>query len=189
MTIMRWIEENCPDERPAFRGPAAEEDLRTVERATGRPLPADQLAWWRLSDGTEDRGPSPLLIPVVWTPTSVAYALQRHRLLTDQLSRYFPDLLELDNQPAGTAADIPWLPSWLPVAHDIGGSHLFLDLRDGPEHGCVGKMHKEEICFVAPVWWSVTDMLAEVADALVNGTDIDGWHAEVEDGSLHWRFA
>lgn len=38
-----------------------------------------------------------------------------------------------------------------------------------------------------PVWPSITDMLAEVADALVNGTDIDGWHAAVDDDRLDWR--
>jgi cell wall assembly regulator SMI1 len=143
-TILGWFEEFSRAERPSFRGPAAEEDLRAVEQATGRPLPVDQLAWWRLSDGTEEDGPLPSLIPVVWAPASVAYALHRHR------------------------------------------SHLFLDLREGPQHGCVGRMDREDISFGEPVWLSVTDMLAEVAAALVNGTDIGGRHAVVEDGRLNW---
>ena len=184
--ILGWFEESSPAERPGFRGPAAEEDLRAVEQATGRSLPADQLAWWRLSDGTEENGPVPSLIPVVWAPASVAYALHRHRMRTKDLDRYFPSMRELDDEPAGTAADIPWLPSWLPVAHDLGGSHLFLDLREGPQHGCVGKMDREDISFGGPVWSSVTDMLAEVADALVNGTDIGRRRAVVEDGRLNW---
>jgi cell wall assembly regulator SMI1 len=185
--ILGWFEEYCPSDGAMFRGPAAEQDLQAVELATGRSLPADQLAWWRLSDGTPEHGPS--LIPVVWTPASVAYALARHRMLIRDLARYFPEIRELDNEPAGTAADIPWLPSWLPIAHNLGGSHLFLDLREGSERGWVGMMHKEEISFVQPVWLSVGDMLAEVADALVNGTDIRGRHAEVEDGRLDWRLS
>ena len=106
---------------------------------------------------------------------------------TELTAGAFPNTRELDNESAGTVADIPWLPSWLPIADDIGGAYLFLDLREGPQHGCVGRMDKEEISFSRPVWSSVTEMLAEVADALVNGTDIDGWFpGAVEDGRFGW---
>ncbi|MEU7901746.1 SMI1/KNR4 family protein [Actinoplanes sp. NPDC049118] len=187
-TILGWFEAYCPADRSSFRGPAAEEGLRAVEQATGRSLPADQLAWWRLSDGTEEDCPVPSLIPVVWAPASVSYALSRHRMLIKDLDRHYPNLGELDNELAGTAADLPWLPSWLPIAHNLGGSHLFLDLREGPQHGCVGRMDREDISFAGePVWSSVTEMLAKVAAALVSGTDIGGRHAVVEDGHLDWQ--
>ena len=109
-------------------------------------------------------------------------------MMTENFARPFANMRELDDEPAGTAADIPWLPSWLPIAHDLGGSYLFLDLREGPQHGCVGRSNKEDISFSGPVWPSVTVMLAETAGALVNGTDVGGWFPGVEeDGRFGWQ--
>jgi cell wall assembly regulator SMI1 len=77
-TILGWFEQNCPQQHSMFRGPADDERLEAVERATGRPLPADQVAWWRLSDGTEWRGVG--LLPLFWAPLSVSASVDTHRV-------------------------------------------------------------------------------------------------------------
>ncbi|MFI5893713.1 SMI1/KNR4 family protein [Actinoplanes sp. NPDC051513] len=185
--IFGWFAQHHPDVCGEFRGPADEKDIEAVEQATGRSLPTDQLAWWRLCDGTERYGPVPLHVPVAWAPASTALALDSHRSLTNDLARYWPDLMEQDSEPAGTSTDIPWLPSWLPIAHDLGGNYLFLDLREGPAHGCVGVQYNDDAFTGEPAWWSVADMLADVADALTNDTDINGWYAEAANGHIRWR--
>lgn len=120
----------------------------------------------------------------------MAEAMKRRQARLKDLDRYFPNMAVLDEASAGTAAEIPWLPSWLPIAAHPGGGHLFLDLREGPMHGCIGEMDKEDVGFWKPVWPSVTAMLAEIADALVNGTAAKGhYRARVEDDSrLYWCY-
>ena len=183
-TIRRWFEQHAPDQLAAFRGPCAEDDLHAVEQATGRPLPGDQQAWWRLTDGT-DGLLAPRLIPVVWIPLSTQAALREYRLMCKIGSRE-SELAQHMSEPAGTPCSGVWLPHWLPIAHDLGGDFLFLDLRPGPRCGCVGQHLKDEWRYDGPVWPSVTAMLSVVADALTNGTKVGNRRAAIEGGRISW---
>jgi hypothetical protein len=114
-------------------------------------------------------------------------------MLLDGLINVFPNLLEAEDAPAGTAAESPWLPSWLPIAHNLGGGNLFLDLREGPEYGCVGKQYRDEAWDGNPMWLSVTGMLADIAEGLATGAGVDlgfaRYRAKVEDGRMCWESA
>jgi cell wall assembly regulator SMI1 len=81
-----------------------------------------------------------------------------------------------------------WLPGFLPIATDGGGADLFVDLRSGPEHGCVREFDKV-YTDGNPRWANVTAMLADIADALANLSAIDGFHPRLDhDGTLHWEY-
>ncbi|WP_203835446.1 SMI1/KNR4 family protein [Winogradskya humida] len=178
------VRATLPGRTRQLPGPSAEDDIRGLEEAVGQPLPADQVAWWRHSDGTGDNFVS--LIPGTWTPASTGYALRQYRLMLTYIPQE-PELSQWSADPAGSGAD-DWLPQCLPIGHNYGGSSLFLDLRTGARSGCVCSQYKEDIGFDAPIWPSVTTMLAEVAHALVTGTEIRGKHAVIEDGRLNWAF-
>ncbi len=111
---------------------------------------------------------------------------------------YEADLAEMDTEPAGTRAFL-FLPSWVPIADDTGGDLLFVDLRPGDLHGCVGRWWNDD-GFHGPdygthFWTSVAHMAQSIADALEAGRwapDDSGEHdmePTVIDGSLHWEDA
>lgn len=90
-------------------------------------------------------------------------------------------------RPAGSPCTVAFLPAWLPIADGSSAGGLFVDLRDGPAHGCVrwfdrtgGAEHG--------IWWpSVARMLAETAVALRTGTPIRGHSRTTNaDGNLWW---
>ncbi|MGC5018793.1 hypothetical protein [Micromonospora sp. DT47] len=71
-----------------------------------------------------------------------------------------------NSQPAGTMkGGLYWLPRWLPVAGDGMGGGLFMDLREGPLHGCLVEFTREDHAGT-PRWESLTQLWAEVADLL-----------------------
>ncbi|MEV6637822.1 SMI1/KNR4 family protein [Actinoplanes sp. NPDC051470] len=183
--IVNWLNENCPGDLASLQGPASDEGLIAIERALREPLPADQQAWWRLADGTDEYGPAVWLIPAGWTPLSTRDALIRYNVMQNFIADE-PELSRLSAEPAGSPSSGVWLPEWLPIAHNLGGDYLFLDLRSGPRNGCVGRHRKDEWNYDRPIWPSVTAMLSDVADALVNGTEIERRHAEIVDGRLDW---
>ncbi|GAA1586030.1 SMI1/KNR4 family protein [Actinoplanes couchii] len=182
--ILAWFARHAPDQIDGFRAPATEPDLRAVEEAMGVRLPADQRAWWRLADGTDEERLIEL-VPMAFRPLSTGRARKFHRGIVD-LAPKVPELPEWMAEPAGSPTYGTWLPQWLPVARDFGGDFLFLDLRRGPRFGCVGIHRNDDWQYDGPDWPNVAAMLAEVAGALTGGTEFDRWHAGVEDGCLTW---
>ncbi|MFD1371060.1 SMI1/KNR4 family protein [Actinoplanes sichuanensis] len=182
--ILAWFTQHAPNELTGFRSPSAQQDLRAVEETMGMPLPADQVEWWQLTDGT-DEARFVRLIPLAYRPLSARDAVLFHRSMVS-FAPEEPESSLHAAAPAGSPSEGVWLPQWLPIARDIGGGFLFLDLRRGPLFGCVGRHRKDEWRYEEPVWSSVAEMLADVADALTENTEIDWWHAGVDDDRLVW---
>ena len=189
--ITAWLGEHCPQSLSSFQGPATEEEIRAVEATVGRPIPADQRAWWRLSNGT-GRMSNHLVsvIPLVYSPASTGFVLARHEGLVG-LNRHNPDAAPVPQwnaEPAGSpfVGIGVWLPPWVPIAHSGGGDYLFVDLRPGPLYGCVGERHKVQDGFDGPIWPSVTAMLSDVAHGMAHGSEVCGQQATADDGYLHW---
>jgi cell wall assembly regulator SMI1 len=167
--------------------PVAEDDIALVEALLDRSLPADLLAWWRQSCGAtgsvEGR-----LIPPGHTPYTIDQAVDHRELMLAIAS--CEDAMEtaaLVAEPAGSPCSPCWLPVWLPIAQDGGGNNLFIDLRQGPMHGCVMEWDKYEKALGEPLWPTVAAMLAEIADAVEHGTDIEGYQPHAcNDGTLDW---
>ncbi|MFG1605686.1 SMI1/KNR4 family protein [Actinoplanes sp. NPDC049265] len=183
--IVKWLADNCPDDFAGLQGPAPAEQLDVIEQVLGRPLPADQRAWWRLADGTDEGGTAVWLIPVAWTPLSTRDALARYQGMLKFVADE-PKLAHRRAEPAGSPHSWTWLPEWFPIAHNLGGDYLFLDLRPGPKSGCVGMHRKDEWNYDGPIWPNVTAMLSDVADALIDGTEIKRRRPIVENGRLNW---
>ena len=52
--------------------------------------------------------------------------------------------------------------------------------------GCVMEWGKYEAVSMAPRWPNTSTMLAEIAEALEHGTDVDDYHPDPHDGILDW---
>lgn len=178
--IVTWLRTNAPVTAAQLAPPATPDDILFVESLLGGPLPADLSAWWHQSCGVtgfvEGR-----LIPPRYAPYTVDQAVECREVMLE-IAAAEGVLAE----PAGSPSTA-WLPQWLPVAHDGGGDYLFADLRPGPLTGCVMTWGKYEAAAKAPRWPNTTTMLAEIAEALEQGTTVDGVHPDVSDvGTLDW---
>ncbi|BBH70068.1 hypothetical protein ACTI_67530 [Actinoplanes sp. OR16] len=187
--ILDHIGRRCPDVLDGIRPPAADADLRAAEEAVGGPLPDDLARWWRLADGAR-RGVA--IMPQVYAPMSVADSLARRETWRDvsaELAHHDPDDRERClREPAGSPCHGWWLPQWLPIGSDFGGDTLFVDLRPGPERGCVGEFHTDGWDYRRPLWPSVTVMLAEVAASARSGALVRGFRLRVDEDGVEWDF-
>jgi cell wall assembly regulator SMI1 len=192
--IVAWLRERAPATAAAIRAPATDELIDDAEREVGAPFPADLRAWYRQTDGI---APSPhpgTLIPQSFVSYPISYALDSRRTwleACEMLAEEGDDIATLiareQAKPAGSPCYL-WLPKWMPVATDYGGLDVFVDLRDGPAHGCVMTYDKVGACDEPPLWPSVSAMLHEIAEALDRDTVAGGCRPTVDaDKRLDWR--
>lgn len=194
--IVNWLSRHAPPVAGAVNPPATEPALARAEAAVGTQLPADLVAWWRRAGGMRMTNPHPgALLPPGFVPCSVDDALESRRIWLE-VTRGGGAEPESSSGLAGSPWDT-WLPVWLPIASDGGGTDLFVDLRDGPAHGCVVEYDKvgaagSENWQEPDVsrWPSVGAMLADVAEALEQETPIGGDRIWVsDDGTISWDSA
>ncbi|WP_158847745.1 SMI1/KNR4 family protein [Saccharothrix deserti] len=181
--IEAWLRTNAPTTDEHLGVPARRAEIPPVATLVGE-LPDDLIAWWRRSCGTTDISAAGLLTG--YAPYSIDQAVDcRTMMLRIAACEDDAELAELSAEPAGSPCR-NWLPMWVPIAGDTSGDHLFVDLRPGPERGCVMQWYETEGASMEPKWPDVATMLAEIADALEHGTDIAGVRPEVLDGTIHW---
>ncbi len=171
--IVDWLRGSARATAAAFTtasAPTARPDLEEVERVLGRPLPADLAQWWRLAS---DASGAERLIPIEHTPLSVADALRVRREHLDRALRHGESIVD------GEAGEPSrgFQSAFLPIASDPHGRHLFVDLRGGTLHGCVGEWDDIGRFVDVITWPSVAEMLSDIADALVHGVPALTFHA------------
>ena len=166
--IESWVAANRPGLHATLLPPSSTEDVTAAERAIGHELPADLAAWWREFGGIGEKTLLWDLIPGHWQPQGLASALADRALVMEVRNGLFDASPEPAlHLPAGTPETELWLPAWIPVATNLGGSHLFADLRDGPLHGCVMAWDNVEGADTEPLYRDVTAMLDRAARALM----------------------
>ena len=83
-----------------------------------------------------------------------------------------------------------WLPEYLMIAEDAVAGGLFLDLRNGPLHGCVRRWDKGEADTWGTAGRSLAALIKQVSRALSSDTGlIDDLRAVVTDGAVTWEAA
>jgi len=182
--IEAWLRTNAPATYEHVGVPARRDEIPPVATLVAEPLPEDLIAFWRRSCGTTSFSAARLLTG--HAPYSIDEAVACRTLMLKIAACDDAELADLSAEPAGSPC-WNYLPMWVPIAHDSGGDHLFVDLRPGPERGCVMRWYETEFASMDPKWPDVATMLAEIADALEHGTDIAGVRPKVlDDGTIHW---
>jgi cell wall assembly regulator SMI1 len=166
--IVDWLGRSAPGTAAQIGPPATGEAVGEVARVAGRELPGDLAQWWQLIDGAGDQ-----LIPPAHVPLTIADALE--------IRRYWLDLhIRLGESIVDGYAGAPsrgFQSAFMPIAAGCAGRYLFVDLRDGPLHGCVAEWDQATSFDDAIHWPSVADMLVDVADALTYGVPALTFHA------------
>ncbi|MBC2902448.1 SMI1/KNR4 family protein [Streptomyces cupreus] len=168
--IAAWLARNAPATAACLDAPAAHVDRAGAERDLGRALPQDLAQWWARADGMSGPRPHVKLLPPFFTPLSIAQARRSRHLWLETGAELGATQWPLDEEGKDAGSPVgEFLRVFMPIARDGSGNELFVDLRSGPMHGCVGHWDHEQGCFYPPRWPSAAAMLAEVADALESG--------------------
>lgn len=191
--VIAWCQQHAPVTAAALQGPVDEAALLVAQQATGREWPPELVAWFRTSDGA-GRSQAAALLPPLFVPLGVEDAVAEWRMLTkitDELHGQ-SEQERAQAESAGSKSFAGFLRSWLPIVSDFCGDHLFVDLRPGSRHGCVGEYVDGEGFLREPLWDDLAAMIKAVADGLRFGRWIRGDDVEndkvpvVEDGRLRW---
>lgn len=172
--IITWLRRNAPADAGRLRPPASDSLISEVQAAVGCPLPEDVQQWWRQADGAVPVA-GVYLMPPGFAPLSCRDALKdRARWLQIMADLALdeeknPDDEDLDGEDADEPEFVGFHPRFLPIGDDHCGNFLYVDLRDGPEHGFIKFFDHENDCDPSGFYWrSLTEMLAEIRDALIS---------------------
>jgi cell wall assembly regulator SMI1 len=193
--IDRWLAGNAPRLRAGAGPSVSTSDIDAVVSELGLSLPYDLVSLWRKLDGVRT-DLLQCLIPPGYEPLTAAGSLRcwrRHRALQydwypvelhSQLDEF---LARLAAAPAGSCTtEQVWVSAWLPVASDVHGRCLVVDLRDGPRRGCVMRYAVDHGC-EGPLWPGVAAMLDDVALSLEDGVWAGEMYRKVDEhGRLYW---
>jgi cell wall assembly regulator SMI1 len=176
--IAGWL---VPATRRLINPPATPVDLRYLEAAMNRPLPADLVALLQLANGTQHRAIRGSVIPSLYNLMPVMDLLaNRERWRKAWAS------------PRLAGWDVPgWLDTYLPIAEAADGGVLYVDLGDGPSYGSIFEWWSEDGNAGRQCWTGVEQMLDDIAAAMVDRRPLTRLHGvpylpEVDAGYLHW---
>ncbi|MEU4603464.1 SMI1/KNR4 family protein [Kribbella sp. NPDC023972] len=202
--IVGWLAANHPATAALVNPPATAVDVRYLQAAINRPLPADLVELLELANGTEHRAVRGSLIPTLYNLVPVMDMLSIRQMLQGiQRGIFGSGPWPGDGDPAGSPTT-DWLDSFLPIADAADAGLLYVDLRDGDQFGCVWEWYAEGGVASAPWWASVSEMIDDVACALVEGRPalqayangavwpakrLSPQLAEVDEGYLRWSAA
>ncbi|GAB2553570.1 SMI1/KNR4 family protein [Kribbella endophytica] len=175
--IAGWL---VPATRRLINPPATPVDLRYLEAAMNRPLPADLVELLQLANGTEHRAIRGSVIPFHYNLVPVMEMLAIRRMLQ-----------KIWTDPRLSGADIPgWLDDYLPIADAADEGVLYVDLSDGPSYGAVCEWYPEGGGGGSQLWSSVGEMLDDVAGAMADRRPMTRhgvpYLPEVDAAYLHW---
>lgn len=192
--ITNWVTVHHPATAALINPPATAVEVRYLQAAINRPLPADLVTLLELANGTQHRAVRGSLIPTLYNLVPVMDMLSTRQMLQKIQQQIFGSGPRPgDDDPAGRPTR-DWLDSFLPIADAADAGHLYMDLRDGDQFGCIWEWYPEGGGASAPWWGSVTEMLDDVAAALVDGRPAFKTYSggaspqlpEVDDGYLQW---
>ncbi|MEV4263240.1 SMI1/KNR4 family protein [Kribbella sp. NPDC049584] len=204
--IIGWLKEHLPHALDHLQPPASWSEISALRAAMDRRLPSDLIAWLTFNNGFGWHADFGSLIPFLYIPMGIDRMLRDRKMLREVTSSIFPDRAPSAEQQSAGTRTFEWLDAFLPIGDAGTDCHLFVDLREGEHHGCVGDFDYQSGGFSIPDWFSIGEMLADVADALVLNqparADLGrrrhaatpfpthppvAWTPYIDEGRLHWQ--
>jgi cell wall assembly regulator SMI1 len=189
--ITTWLQAHAPTTAAALHPPASVQDVARAEESTGVVWPQQLRTWFGLHDGW-DRNAWASVLPGWSSPMSLSRSLEERQIwleVWDDVAADDEEIVERRTeamgQQAGEVAGV-FLPSFVPLDEDQSGEALFVYCRPGLRQGCVTHWMKHDFDYYGLGWWSIGEMLSDVADHLEQQTPCRYWRPQVQDGSLSW---
>ncbi|MEZ0494654.1 hypothetical protein AB2L28_20650 [Kineococcus sp. TBRC 1896] len=190
--ITAWLRTHAPATAASLHPPAPARERALAEERTGVLWPEQLRTWFSLHDRW-DRDAGAAVLPGWPGPMSLTRALDDRQLrlkieqdVTADDEDAAEHRAEVAQQEAGQIAGA-FLPAFIALDENQSGDALFVDCRRGPRHGCVTEWIDEAFDGAGPVWWSIAQMLSDVADHLEQQTPCRYWRPQVEDGAVRWE--
>lgn len=183
--LVAWCERNAPVTAGHLRPAATPAELSAAEGSFHRAWPDDLRAWYRLQDGAAwESANTPL---PDWRILSLADMADRAQMFAGfNEDNDDGTVSDGEQEPAGYMA-WAFLPSFVPIGENIAACFLFVDTRPGRQFGCVTAWDRDEGALSDPIWPSVTAMIDDVASAVEESRECDGWQPTIENGVLAWK--
>ncbi|MBT2385321.1 SMI1/KNR4 family protein [Streptomyces sp. ISL-11] len=164
----------APRAMQALRPPAQEADMQRLRGTLRCELSADLAATLQECDGASE--PNGRFLP------------GSYRLLgCDEIVEQYVMLNTLLDELGESMVGYWWHPEWVPFATHIASDCLFVDMREGEDHGRIGEFRHED--HADGIWSSFAVMLHEVAQALQSGRAVREYVPTVVEGELAWEWA
>ncbi len=185
--VATWLRKHLP--QPAIEW-ATEEQIAAAEQATTA-WPEELRQFYRLVNGFPRENwisifPRHELLPLDRVVRDYNTRVQRSKI-----SYYGPpvDPEKFMGEPAGSPSEV-YLPAFVPIGN-ADSDILFVDTRRGPLHGCVNEWPGDDWAWQAPLWLSLSSMLAEVAVSLERTSAFKvrrtQWLPSIVEERLEWN--
>ena len=127
--FLKWLQVNAPHLIEYLNAGVSTNDLETLEKSIGKPLPIDFVEFYKIHDG-QNREPGPECLidaeELLSTENIVFHSEKWKSLVADNTFIYFG--VPATSDPDIGVKDDWWNPFWLPFTHDGSGNHICIDL-------------------------------------------------------------
>ena len=157
--------------RTALREPVGDQQLAEVERELGVAFPDELRSWWSIEDVLANYW----LPPEFFAPLSFRDALETREIWLTVSAQEDGEL--------GSASSFG--PELFPVGMNPEGDGLIVSLGPGDDYGMIFRWQHERAERGQPLWRGIGHMLADIAQAMDEGSPVLRWHADRggEDGT------
>jgi cell wall assembly regulator SMI1 len=173
--LTAWLGAHLPKTLKSLRPGAKRTEIRAVEKAIGRALPADVVESYCLHDGQSYSRAPGLVYGLELLPLRECLRVWRGRRSREEQSRAEgSDPARFDENcssfPDKAVQTRYTCNAWFPLCDDEAGNHFGIDLEPGPA-GTLGQVinfgrDEEKHCVLA---WSWSQFLTDLADELEAG--------------------
>lgn len=176
--VTAWLAAHAPQSFATLRPPASAAELDACERDAHVVLPEDLRRLLLMNNGATEAMGS--------VAPAADFMPEGHRLMS--AAEIAASCARLTKVVAADPSMLGywWDPQWVLFATYGNGDGLVIDQRPGPDQGTIGEFFQEDSATfnVAP---SIGVLIAEMANALENGTDMLTHGPNVADGVLEWQ--
>jgi cell wall assembly regulator SMI1 len=190
LRVSTWLREHAPGSYGTLLSVEVG-GADAVEAHLGYELPPSFREWWSVVPGTQPIGAGAMLPgDFRLLPASDSIELsQGWRKIAEDQQAHDLDIRTASEAQAAGGMSWAWLPAFVPIAEDLSGNCLFVDLRTGEQTGCVKEYCHEEGALRPPSWRGVTALMEDLAAALEHGTRCGRWTPLItEEPTLSWEF-
>ncbi|MET9593071.1 SMI1/KNR4 family protein [Streptomyces sp. NPDC006516] len=176
--IDAWLATHVASEFALLNPPATPEEIRQAEQILGSQLPSDLAESLRCHNGVS-----------AWT----SFLPEQSPLSANGIVEHWQTRMDVAAENDGLTPrpweNEPWWhPLWIPWAESADGGAQVLDLRPGPDTGCLGWAGHSGGGDFTDSWPDLASLLHAVAQALHAGADVRGLRPHLTTrGSLWWE--
>ena len=187
-SILAWCHQHAPKALVDLQ-PPGETSAEEMWAGAGLVCPRDLVELYQLTGGADFEGH---MIFRYSCPLTPALMIDGRASMTEVWDEIRPaDSAEHQAAITSSAGEVvaDYLPAFLPIAGNLWGDFIMVDLRLGELNGSAFWWGQDTADTEGPRWKSVTDLLQETAESFSAGTPCRGMQPIIDpDGEIDWKW-